>query len=87
MKAYITDLVGDENPIDIDCSILQCMLQEAIFEKLINAPTNTIPMEYVEGAIYNVLRPYIVMPRVSIDLTLKRGDDEWKTYHTYQYQD
>jgi len=72
MKAYIqSGLVGDENPIDIDCSILQCMLQEAIFEKLTNAPTNTIPMKDVEGAIWNALRPYIVMPRVSINFTLE----------------
>lgn len=34
MKAYIQDLCGDENPVDIDCAVLQCMLQDAIFEKL-----------------------------------------------------
>lgn len=35
MKSYIQDLCGDENPIDIDCAILQCMLQDAIFEALL----------------------------------------------------
>lgn len=35
MKSYIQDLCGDENPIDIDCAILQCMLQDAIFEILL----------------------------------------------------
>lgn len=41
MKAYIQDLCGDEgsgteqSPVDIDCAILQCMLQDAIFEKLV----------------------------------------------------
>ena len=35
MKSYIQDLCGDENPIVIDCAILQCMLQEAIFERLV----------------------------------------------------
>lgn len=38
MKSYIQDLCGDENPIDIDLAILQCLLQDAMFEKLLNAP-------------------------------------------------
>ena len=76
MKSYIQDLCGDEDSVVIDLAILQCMLQEAIFEKLVNAPTNTIRMEDVDGAIWNVIRPYITPPSMVIDLTLKRGDDD-----------
>jgi len=34
MKAYIQDICGDEDPLDIDVAILQCLLQDAIFELL-----------------------------------------------------
>jgi hypothetical protein len=43
MKAYIQDLCGDENPIDIDCAILQCMLQDVMFEALLGKEYGTIP--------------------------------------------
>jgi hypothetical protein len=73
MKAYLTDFVGDENSIDIDCGILKCNLQDAIFEKLINAPTNSDVLKGVEGAVYNVMRPYYrVMPSMSINFTVRQ---------------
>lgn len=34
MKTYVIDIVGDENPIDIDVAILNCILQDAVFELL-----------------------------------------------------
>jgi hypothetical protein len=43
VKSYIQDLCGDENPIDIDVAILQCMLQQAIFEALLGKEYGTIP--------------------------------------------
>jgi hypothetical protein len=61
MRAYLTDFVGDENSIDIDCGILKCNLQDAIFEKLINAPTNS-----------DVLSPYMAMPSMSINFTARQ---------------
>ena len=35
MKAYIQDLCGDEDTVVIDCAILNCLLQDAIFEILL----------------------------------------------------
>ena len=68
MKAYIQDLCGDEDTVVIDCAILQCMLQEAIFEKL----TSNIPAKYVldeiNKAVYEIIGPYIEsIPSMSID--------------------
>ena len=77
VKACITDLVGDERagteqfPVDIDCSIIQCVLQEAIYERLRNAPTNSITMKDIEDTVCHVLR-LPPMPCVSIDFTFKR---------------
>lgn len=80
MKSYIQDLCGDEDTVVIDCAILKCRMQDVIFEKLVNAPTNTIRMEDVDGAIWNVIRPYITPPSMVIDLSLKRGvNNEGKT--------
>lgn len=50
-KAYIQDLCGDENPIDIDCAILQCMLQDAIFEALMSKKTDTNFLQPVTDAV------------------------------------
>ena len=59
MKSYIqSELVGDEDDVVIDCAILECLLQEAVFDALINTPTNKFSMEEVDRAIYNVLAPY-----------------------------
>lgn len=81
MKSYIQDLCGDENPVDIDCAILQCMLQDAIFEKLTSNISAKHVLEEINKAVYEIIGPYIEpMPSMSIDLTLKRGDsDEYKT--------
>ena len=43
MKSYIQDLCGDEDTVVIDVAILQCMLQEAIFEALLGKEFETIP--------------------------------------------
>lgn len=75
MKSYIEDFVGDENPIDIDCAILQCLLQEAIYDRLVNTTTNVIPMIDIEEVVRETINPYVI-PRVSIDWTLTRGDDD-----------
>ena len=82
MKAYIQDLCGDEDTVVIDVAILQCMLQDAIFEKLVGQRTNEITQEEVVGAIRNVLHPYVTLPSVSINLTLRRGDEDegYKVY-------
>ena len=74
MKSYIQDLCGDENPIDIDCAILQCMLQDAIFERLVAGQgRKPATMDDIE----NVCR--VVLPKplryVSICINLERGDD------------
>jgi len=42
MKSYIQDLCGDENPIDIDCAILNCLLQDATFEALLGKKYGTV---------------------------------------------
>lgn len=73
MKAYIqSELVGDEDSVDIDCAILQCELQDAIFKALMEAPTNTFSMDVVDGIIWRVLAPYIHVPSVSIDFCFER---------------
>lgn len=73
MKAYLTDLVGDENPVDIDCGIIKCNIQDAIFEKLINTPKNSDLLNDIEGAVYNVMRPYcMVIPSMSINFTVRQ---------------
>jgi hypothetical protein len=76
MKAYIQDLCGDEDTVVIDCAILQCMLQEAIFEKL----TSNIPAKYVldeiNKAVYEIIGPYIEsIPSISIDFKFPRKGD------------
>ena len=35
MKSYIQDLCGDEDTVVIDCAILQCRMQDVIFEILL----------------------------------------------------
>ena len=42
MKAYIQDICGDEDPLDIDRAILQCLLQDAIFEKFMGMKTKEV---------------------------------------------
>jgi len=49
MKAYIQDICGDEDPLDIDVAILQCLLQDAIFEKFIGMKTKEIKYADVGG--------------------------------------
>lgn len=77
MKSYIQDLCGDEDHVVVDCAILQCMLQDAIFEKLVGAPVNKATMEEIENVIYEIIDPYLpAPPSMIIDLVLKRGDDD-----------
>lgn len=59
MKSYIQDLCGDENPVDIDCAILQCMLQDAIFEKLVGKPFNTDVMAELKDVIHGIIDPHL----------------------------
>lgn len=75
MKSYIEGFVGDENPTDIDCAILQCLLQEAIYDRLVNTTTNVISMIDIEEVVRETISPYVI-PRVSIDWTLTREDDD-----------
>lgn len=55
MKSYIQDLCGDEDPLDIDRAILQCLLQDAIFEKLIGMKTKEVKCADVLDAINEVM--------------------------------
>ena len=73
MKAYIQDLCGDENPIDIDCAILQCMLQEAIFEKLVSWDGKSV----TEKDIADLARDILPKPLCygTIYVNLERGCD------------
>lgn len=61
MKAYIQDLCGDEDTLDIDRAILQCLLQDAIFEKLIGMKTKEVKyadvVDVINRVIYGV--PYV----------------------------
>ena len=61
MKAYIQDLCGDEDPLDIDVAILQCLLQDAIFEKFIGMKTKEVHcadvLDATSGVIYGT--PYV----------------------------
>jgi hypothetical protein len=60
MKSYIQDLCGDENPIDIDVAILQCLLQDAIFEKLvgnIGVPIGDKTHDVIWGFLRQSCRP------------------------------
>lgn len=75
MKSYIQDLCGDENPIVIDVAILQCMLQDAIFEKLVGSSINSDAVDIVHNVLWDFIGQYDNKPARSIDLTLKRGDD------------
>lgn len=42
MKSYIQDLCGDEDTVVIDCAILNCLLQDAIFEALMGEKFGTV---------------------------------------------
>ena len=76
MKSYIQGLCGDENPIDIDCAILQCMLQDAIFERLIGKPVTSDTMDEINKAVYEIIGPYIEpIPSISIDFKFPRKGD------------
>lgn len=55
MKSYIQDLCGDENPVDIDVAILQCMLQDVIFEKLVDSMTNKTAIDKAHGIVWDFL--------------------------------
>lgn len=61
MKAYIQDLCGDEDPLDIDRAILQCLLQDAIFEKFIGMKTKEVHcadvLDTISGVMYSI--PYV----------------------------
>lgn len=61
MKAYIQDLCGDEDTLDIDRAILQCLLQDAIFEKLIGMKTKEVKcadvLDAINGVMYSI--PYV----------------------------
>ena len=61
MKAYIQDLCGDEDSKDIDMAILQCLLQDAIFEKFIGMKTKEVKYADVVDAISGVIygTPYV----------------------------
>lgn len=55
MKSYIQDLCGDEDPVVIDTAILQCMLQDTIFEKLVG--NIGVPIgDKVHNVIWDLLR-------------------------------
>lgn len=43
MKSYIQDLCGDEDSVVIDCAILSCLLQDAIFEALLGKKFGSVP--------------------------------------------
>lgn len=51
MKSYIQDFCGDEDSVVIDLAILQCMLQEVIFEKLVGKPMIKTKMSVIVGLI------------------------------------
>lgn len=72
VKAYITDLCGDEDPLDIDKAILQCLLQDAIFEKLIGMKTKEVHcadvLDAISGVIYSI--PYVAF-------TYELRDGKW----------
>lgn len=76
--SYIQDLVGDENPIDIHCAILQCMLQDAIFERLV-AGQGRKPATMEE--ITDICRITLAEPLKYIytEVTLDYGDESGKT--------
>lgn len=77
MKAYIQDLCGDEDPVVIDVAILECCLQDVIFEKLVGKPINKTTQEEIVSVVYDLIEPYLPPPpSMIIDLTSKRGDDE-----------
>lgn len=74
MKSYIQDLCGDEDTVVIDYAILQCMLQDAVFEKLVGKPFNTDVMAELKDVVYEIIGPYVPQsPDVFVDLMLKRG--------------
>lgn len=76
MKSYIQDLCGDEDSVVVDVAILECNLKDAIFEKLVGSMVNKVVIDKAHDLIWDFLSKHQPTPRVSIDLTLKRGDDE-----------
>lgn len=78
MKSYIQDICGDEDTVVIDCAILQCMLQDAIFEKLVGKPIDFDTLTEVNTTISQIMRPYIEpMPSMSIDFKFpRRGEND-----------
>lgn len=79
MKAYIQDLCGDEDHVVVDCAILQCMLQDAIFEKLVGnvgKPIDFDTLTEVNISINQIMMSYIEqMPSMSIDFKFPRKGD------------
>jgi len=43
MKSYIQDLCGDEDSAVVDVAILNCLLQDAVFEALLGKKFGTVP--------------------------------------------
>lgn len=81
MEAYIQDLCGDENPADIDCAILQCLIKDAILEQFRGGPVNNRMLDKTHDVVWDFLSQYNNKPAISVDLTLKRGDEDGKTIH------
>lgn len=76
MKSYIQDLCGDEDTVVIDCAILNCLLQDAIFEKLTGDISAKYVLEEINKAVYEIIGPYIEpIPSMSIDFKFG-GDNE-----------
>lgn len=58
IQAY-TNLVGDEDSVDIGCAILQCNLQDIVSEKLESNVMSKLTMGEMETVIYDFLSPHI----------------------------
>ena len=74
MKSYIQDLCGDEDSAVIDVAILNCLLQDTIFEKLVN----WVGKPVTEKDIADVARDILPKPLCygTICVNLKRGDGD-----------
>lgn len=74
MKSYIQDLCGDEDGVVIDFAILECVLQEAVYEALLTRKMEKVSVDFLRGICETVLGPYTVMPLTptSIDFKLER---------------
>lgn len=80
MKAYIQDLCGDEDHVVVDCAILQCMLQDAIFERVVGKPTTSETLKELNDCIYDAIQPHL-SKKVEMDALydqLKRNVKEKK---------